>query len=151
MVKSKRQINLGVFLYTVVISLCCTYSSCDRIKAITCRSISYDCIMNLTDSTDQHLVFTRLIRINNSCYEAKCIYTHDESDPVYQLIKGKDTLEFERDALFIGDSIMDVDKDGFEDWLIQFYMTQGKMNVVYYYIPEEKRLDPDADTIFLSR
>ena len=104
--------------------------------------------MTLTDSTDQHLVFSQWVKINNSCYEARCIYTFNKTHPTFQLIKGKDTLAFERDALFICDTFADRNQDGYVDWSFRSRMSRGEMEMVYYFIPEEKRLDPSPDTIF---
>lgn len=148
MVKSKKIINFKIFLYTISFLLSYFLSSCNGPKAVSCSSITNDCIMTLTDSTDQHLVFFQWVKINNSCYEAKCIYTFIEPNPTFQLIKGKDTLSFERDALFICDTVADRNQDGYVDWIIRSRMSRGKMEVVYYFIPEEKRLDPIPDTIF---
>ena len=104
--------------------------------------------MPLTDSTDQHLVFSQRVKINNSCYEASCIYTLNELYPTFQLIKDKDTLAFERDALFICDTFADCNQDGYVDWIVLSRMSRGKMEMVYYFIPEEKRLNPIPDTFF---
>ena len=144
-----KPLTSTLLLFALLLCAACgLLSSCDGTKVVSCSSITNDCIMTLTDSTDQHLVFSQWVKINNSYYEASCIYTFNKPHPTFQLIKGKDTLAFERDALFICDTFADRNQDGYVDWSFRSRMSRGEMEMVYYFIPEEKRLDPSPDTIF---
>ncbi|MDD2476570.1 MAG: hypothetical protein PHI32_11740 [Dysgonamonadaceae bacterium] len=113
-------------------------------------SLGHKTDMTLVDSTNGNLTFLDTVKINEFKYLVKCVYKNDYDYPFFQLIKNGDTIEFERNELYVTDSIYDINNDNRDDFNIKYQATKGFIIFSYLFDKETNKLSTKPDTIYIT-
>jgi hypothetical protein len=142
--ETKKLISCFTFLLVVMFFISCNNKTInDKVTPNI-----YDGIT--TVEIDNGVMFIDSLEINNIIYIRQTISDYDLSYNVIRFINNEDTIEFEKDALFVRDSIYDTNNDYKDDLNITYQATRGFITYSFYFNIENNRLSTIPDTLINS-
>lgn len=139
--ETKKLISCFTFLLVVMFFISCNNKTInDKVTPHI-----YDGIT--TVEIDNGVMFIDSVEINNIIYIRQTISDYDLSYNVIRFINNEDTIEFEKDALFVRDSIYDTNNDYKDDLNITYQATRGFITYSFYFNIENNRLSTIPDTL----
>jgi len=101
-----------------------------------------------TLDTDNRVVFTEVILVNNLKYKKQTITDYSVNHNLIHFLYETDTIEFEKSELFVKDSIYDINSDGKNDFIIKYQSTDGFVTYTYLFNKISNRLATSPDTLY---
>jgi uncharacterized protein YcfL len=99
---------------------------------------------------DNGVMFIDTVNFNNIKYERQAISDYDLNYNIVRFINNEDTIEFEKDALFVRDSVYDINNDNEDDLNITYQATKGFITYSYLFNVEINKLSIIPDTLRYS-
>jgi hypothetical protein len=96
------------------------------------------------------VMFIDTVNFNNIKYERQAISDYDLNYNIVRFINNEDTIEFEKDALFVRDSVYDINNDNEDDLNITYQATKGFITYSYLFNVEINKLSIIPDTLRYS-
>jgi len=133
----KKKLNKFKFIVICILLFSCStdtsnyYFNCKKIK-----------------ETEKGVTFKKYISINNIYYSRLTVVNYDNDFDSIYLIKKNDTIKFEKDELYICDSIYDVNKDNKKDFNITYQSTKGNVIFSYLFDSISNGLSTTCDTLY---
>lgn len=145
-----RKLNKFLFVILLFLLLACKNFQSENSSIIMNDLSIGNRIMTLVDSTNGNLIFENTIEINEIDYLIRCVHKQDDDYPFFQLINNKDTIEFEKNELYVTDFISDVNNDNRNDFNIKYQTTKGFIIFSYLFDKETNKLSITPDTIYIK-
>lgn len=128
------------FLLLVLFISCNNNTETDKTKACSYNGVT-------TVKKGNGVMFIDTVEINNIRYTRQTISDYDLSYNIVRFINNEDTIEFEKDALFVRDSVYDINNDNKDDLNITYQATKGFITYSYLFNVENNQLSTIPDTL----
>lgn len=135
------------FLLTVfLIAGTTTFTSCESETKIEKNLWSKGDVT--TVKKENSVMFIDTVEINNIKYIRQAVSDYNLNHNIVRLTVKNDTIEYEKDGLFINDSIYDINNDGMNDFIVKSQSTNGFVKFAYLFDKEHNLLTSKPDTLF---
>jgi len=101
----------------------------------------------VTTVNDNGVLFIDTLKINNIIYTRYTITDYDMSYDVVKITNNEDTIEFNKDELFVRDFVCDMNNDNKDDLNITYQTTKGFITYSYLYSVKNNKLSTIPDTL----
>nr|MCU0350148.1 hypothetical protein [Flavobacterium sp.] len=145
----KRKLNKFLFLLILyILFISCKKEVSIKNEIFSSKSITENTNLNLLLSNDSLVIFSGNAYINDIDYNILSIHEKHSNFEIVKIIKDKDTIMFEKDAIYLMDSIFDINFDDKKDLNIKYQTTNGNVIISYLFNKKNKKLNTNPIYIY---